>query len=49
MKKAIFWVTVTSGVVAAYLMWKRGVPLSEVASSAVEHPFGSLLDELKRG
>lgn len=47
MKRWIFWLTIASGVTAAYLMLKRGASLEEVANNAMTHPFGSLFDELK--
>ena len=48
MRKVIFWLTVASGVTAAYLMLKRGASFDEVATNAMRHPFGSLMDELKK-
>lgn len=47
MRNAIFWVTVASGVVAAYLMIRRGERLNTVAHESIEHPIGSLLRETK--
>jgi hypothetical protein len=47
MTKAIFWITVSAGAVAAYLMLRRGAPLGEIAHDAVEHPFKSLASELQ--
>ncbi len=47
MRKAIWYGLVISGLAAAYLMFKRGAPLGEIAEKAVEHPIGTLMDELK--
>ena len=47
MRKLFFWTTIISGGVAAYLMLKKGEPLSQVAKQVVQHPIGSLVDELK--
>lgn len=47
MKKAIFWGTLAAGVVAAYLMVKRGAPLTEVVTKTLRNPFGALGSELQ--
>ncbi len=47
MRKMIFWATVTSGVVAAYLMFKRGESIGTIAQKAVGNPVGSLVNELR--
>ena len=47
MRKALFWITIGSGAVAAYLMFRRGAPLMEIAQDAVEHPFKTLVSELE--
>ena len=47
MRKLIFWTTIISGGVAAYLMLKKGEPLSQVAREVVQHPIGSLVDQLR--
>lgn len=47
MQRVIFWATVVSGVVAAYLMLRRGEPLTQVAQQAIQHPVGSLVNEMK--
>jgi hypothetical protein len=46
-KKVIFWGTILSGVAAAYLMYRRGVSLGDIASETIMHPVGSLIHELK--
>ena len=48
MRKLFVWGTIASGAVALYLMMKRGETFSEAATNAVQHPFGSLVNELKR-
>jgi adenylyl- and sulfurtransferase ThiI len=47
MRRFIVWATVASGVVAAYLMLRRGAPVTEVALKSVGNPVGSLVNELK--
>jgi hypothetical protein len=47
MRKVIFWTTVVSGAVAAYLLFKRGVPAGTIASEVIAHPIGTLVHELK--
>ena len=47
MRRFIFWATVASGAVAAYVMLRRGEPLGQVAEKAIKHPVGSLIDEMK--
>lgn len=45
MRNVLFWATVVSGVVAAYLMLRRGEDLNTVARESIEHPVGSLVRE----
>ena len=47
MKKLFVWGTVLSGVGAAYLMYRRGVPILKVVKSAMANPVGTLITELK--
>lgn len=47
MRRVFFWVTVTSGVIAAYMMYRRGESLGQIAQKAVGNPVGSLVNELK--
>lgn len=47
MKKLIFWGTILSGAGAAYLMYRRGVPLTKIARDIVKNPLGTLKNELK--
>ncbi len=47
MRKLIVWGSIFSGVVAAYLMYKRGASLGAIASKAIRNPVGSLVYELK--
>ena len=49
MRKLIFWTTIASGAVAAYLMLKRGESLGTVAVQATTNPVGTLLHEVRRG
>jgi hypothetical protein len=45
--KLIFWGSILSGGVAAYLMYKRGTPLLTIVRKTVAHPVGSLVGELR--
>ena len=47
MRKVIFWATVISGGVAAYLMLKKGEPVGQVARDVLLHPIGSLVDQVR--
>ena len=49
MRKAFFWITILSGAAAAYLMYKHGKSLDDIAGSVVKDPFGSLYNEVKQG
>ncbi|MGI4757288.1 MAG: hypothetical protein ACRYGF_10635 [Janthinobacterium lividum] len=48
MKRAIFWGTMAAGVVAAYLMVKRGAPVTEVLTKTLRNPFGALTSEVQQ-
>jgi hypothetical protein len=47
MNRLILFATIASGIVAAYLMYKRGEPLGTIAKNAITNPFGSLVTEVK--
>ena len=47
MKRVLFWATVASGVVAAYLMLRRGESIPKTAAQTISNPVGSLVNELK--
>ncbi len=46
-RKLIVWGSVLSGVVAAYLMYKRGTPIMTIAKKTVTNPVGALVGELR--
>ncbi len=46
MRRFLVWFTVASGAVAAYLMLRRGAPVTEVAQNAIGNPVGTLVNEL---
>ncbi len=46
MRKLIVWGSVLSGVIAAYLMYRRGATLGTIAKNATLHPVKSLVGEL---
>ena len=48
MRKLIYWGTIASGVIAAYLMYKRGEKLGTIAKNAATNPIGSLVNEMGR-
>ena len=39
--------SVVSGAVAAYIMYKRGTPLTTIAKKTISNPIGSLVGELR--
>jgi len=47
MRKLILFATVASGIIAAYLMYRRGEPLGTIAKRAITNPVGSLVTEVK--
>ena len=46
-RKVIFYATIVSGFVAAYLMYRRGESLGTIAKQAVTNPVGTLVSEVK--
>ena len=46
LRKLVVVMTAASGVVAAYLMYKRGESLPTIALRAVTNPVGSLVAEI---
>ncbi|HEY0785403.1 MAG TPA: hypothetical protein VGD62_05990 [Acidobacteriaceae bacterium] len=47
MKRMIYWVTILSGVGAAYLMYRRGESLGTIANKAVTNPIGTFAAEVR--
>jgi hypothetical protein len=47
MRKLILSATVISGIVAAYLMYRRGESLGTIARRTIPNPVGSLVSEVK--
>ncbi len=47
MRRLIVWASLISGVVAAYLMYKRGESLGNIAQKATTNPIGTLATEIK--
>ena len=47
MRKLILYATIASAAVAAYLLYKRGVPATEIAGKVIQNPFGTLVHELQ--
>jgi hypothetical protein len=47
MSKLILYATIASGIIAAYLMYRRGESLGTIAKQAVTNPVGSLMSEVK--
>jgi hypothetical protein len=45
--KVILYATVISGIVAAYLMYRRGESMVSIARKTVTNPVGSLVSEVK--
>ena len=47
MRKLLFWGSVASGTIAAYLMYKRGEGVLTIARKSTLNPVGSLVSELR--
>ena len=47
MNRLVLFATIASGIIAAYLMYKRGEPLGTIAKNAITNPIGSLVTEVK--
>jgi hypothetical protein len=45
--KVVLYATVISGLVAAYLMYRRGESIVTIAKNTVTNPVGSLVSEVK--
>ncbi len=48
MKRVVYWATIACGLTAAYLMYKRGVPVLQIAQKAATNPLGALVDEVQK-
>ena len=46
-QKLIAFATVASGIVAAYLMYRRGASLGAIARNTIANPIGSLISEVR--
>ena len=46
-RKLFFYATVISGIVAAYLMYRRGESLGSIARQTITNPLGTLASEVK--
>jgi hypothetical protein len=47
LRNVVLFATVVSGLVAAYMMYRRGESLGTIARTAVANPVGSLISEVK--
>lgn len=47
MKRLIYWGTLAAGVLAAYLMFRRGESLGTIAKKTISNPVGSLVNEVQ--
>jgi hypothetical protein len=47
MKKVLFYGTILSGAVAAYLMYRRGESFGTIAQKTMTNPIGSFANEMK--
>lgn len=47
LQRIILLATVVSGLVAAYLMYRRGESLGSIAKQTITNPVGSLVTEVK--
>jgi hypothetical protein len=46
-RKLITFATIASGVIAAYMMYRRGASLPSIAKQTLLNPVGSLVSEVK--
>jgi putative effector of murein hydrolase len=49
LRKLFVYASVISGIVAAYLMYRRGESLGTIATKAITNPVGSLISEVSGG
>jgi hypothetical protein len=47
LRKLITFATIASGVIAAYMMYRRGASLPSIAKQTLLNPVGSLVSEVK--
>lgn len=47
MGRVIVYGTIIAGVIAAYLMYRRGESLTSIAKQALTNPVGSMVSEVK--
>jgi hypothetical protein len=47
LSRVVFYVTIASGLVAAYLMYRRGESFGSIARSTLTNPVGSMISEVK--
>jgi hypothetical protein len=45
--KVLFYGSIISGLVAAYLMYRRGESLPTIARRSITNPIGSMISEVK--
>ena len=48
MKRLSFWITILAGATAAYLMYRRGESLPNIAKNAMTNPLGTFANEVKQ-
>ena len=48
MRRAIYWGSIAAGVIAAYLMYRRGESLGTIAQKAIGNPVGSFVQEVRQ-
>ncbi len=48
MKRLLFWSTIAAGATAAYLMFRRGESLGNIAKRTMTNPLGSFVNEVKQ-
>jgi hypothetical protein len=46
LSQVVFYATIASGLVAAYLMYRRGESLGTIARRTVTNPVGSMISEV---
>lgn len=47
MRKLFIWGSIATGVIGAYLMYRRGVPVKDILQETLRHPVRSFATEVK--
>ncbi len=48
MKRLVLWGTIAAGATAAYLMYRRGEPIGDIAKRILSNPLGAFASEIRQ-